>query len=652
MELLVRVGDRAAALRAYEDFATRVAAELDAEPSAETRAFADYLRSIRFADAPRLPLEKPIPPTATAGNGADAPGNEGSGRRWGRVGSAIGMLAIGSLVWFLVRTLASPFSLPLTERKKLTFSGIAMQPSLSPDGQFLAYMLDGRDSTRLIVQDLTGGPADTILAIPPWGGDKTVEWSPNGARLLVRLPGKVALIHRRGGQQEIVRAFQPGDEGHWLPDGLRVSLSNLHAGRFLIVNPQDGDSSSLRIPATHAASWAGAWSPDGRVFAVVTDTPDSVRWVIRGISLDGRMEELVSDSIELNSPQWSGKGDVLYYLRGADAIWRVKVSTRTGRTVGAPEEVETGIDALSGIVGIVHFSVSGDGRQLVYAKGERYSNIYRVAVKDSATPPRMEQLTSGTSLRWSPVVSPDGKWVSFASETKDGAELFRMPIAGGRAEQITQSARVWPGSEIAWSPDGRYIAFESVRASKCQIWIASVSSGEMRRFEHTNASIRSTDVTWAPGLQIAYENPRTYIHLVDPTTGKDEILVRDTADAWFHFPRYSPDGKEVAMLRYHEPEKSLISILRLADGTETRLPRGTYFPRAWSRDGRFIYAQLPFPTMVRLDRFATKAPETVFTAPVREMECTPDAIRPEHSFICAMFDFFSDIWTIQNFDRH
>jgi serine/threonine-protein kinase len=652
MGLLARVGDRAGALQVYDDFAGRVAAELEIEPSAETRAFADYLRSVRLGSTPSLGSDVPTPLKVTAGNGAYAPADLGPRRRWTWIGSAIGLFALATGAASLVRTVGSSFTLPVTERRKLTFNGMATQAALSPDGQFLAYLVQERDSNRLIVQDQTGGPADTIFAFAPAAVDHLIEWSPNNARLLVRLPGRVLMIHRRGGQQEIVRAFKPGDEAHWLPDGSRVSLSNLHAGRFLLVNPENGDSLSLHIAASHAASWDGSWSRDGQVFAVVTDSPDSARWVIRGVSLDGRVEPLVSDSMQLNSPRWSGDGTELYYLRGTDAIWRVPVSTRTGKTTGPPAEVETGIDALPGIVGVIHFSLSRNGHNLVYAKGERYSNIYRVTPVDSATPPRMERLTSGTALRWSPVVSPDGKWIAFAAETKDGSELFRMPIAGGRALQITEGARVWPRSEIAWSPDGQYVAFQTVRASSCQIAIANVSSGQVRRFEHTNASIRTSHLTWAPGSRIAYQIPRTYIHLLDPATGHDTLLVRDTADAWFHYPRYSPNGEEIAMVRYHEPERSLTSILRVADGSEKRLSTGLVHPRAWAADGRFIYAQAPLqPRLLRIDSRGKKAAEPIFTAPVREMECTPDPSRHEHSFICAMFDFFSDIWTIENFDR-
>src|SRR5207247_2412867 len=49
--LLDRTGERSAALRAYDDFARRLAQELELEPSVETRAMADAIRA-RIGSAP------------------------------------------------------------------------------------------------------------------------------------------------------------------------------------------------------------------------------------------------------------------------------------------------------------------------------------------------------------------------------------------------------------------------------------------------------------------------------------------------------------------------------------------------------------------------------------------------------------------------
>ena len=75
LTLLREVGDRAGALRTYDEFARRLAAELEVEPSAETEALVRELRAERGAErgAERpAPLVSVAPPAAAAEPGRDA----------------------------------------------------------------------------------------------------------------------------------------------------------------------------------------------------------------------------------------------------------------------------------------------------------------------------------------------------------------------------------------------------------------------------------------------------------------------------------------------------------------------------------------------------------------------------------------------------
>src|SRR5688500_2004212 len=159
----------------------------------------------------------------------------------------------------VVRAVSAPV-IPPTERTKLTFAGKAIQGALSRDGQFLAYVLQLGDSQRLVVQDLTGDPADTVMTYLRRPIDNLIQWSPDASRLLVRINRGAVVVHRRGGQQDSVPKFVPGDQAHWLPDGLRVSLSNIRRGRLVIVTLKTG--AELAIPVERAPSYTfdGAWS--------------------------------------------------------------------------------------------------------------------------------------------------------------------------------------------------------------------------------------------------------------------------------------------------------------------------------------------------------------------------------------------------------
>lgn len=105
-----------------------------------------------------------------------------------------------------------------------------------------------------------------------------------------------------------------------------------------------------------------------------------------------------------------------------------------------------------------------------------------------------------------PQLSPDGKWVAFTvaipdrDANRNAMNIWRIPAAGGDAEQITQSGH---DSSPRWSPDGSKLAFLSSRDGHSQIYAMSASGGDA-----TPITSISTDVDlfmWSPdGASIAY----------------------------------------------------------------------------------------------------------------------------------------------------
>ena len=105
-----------------------------------------------------------------------------------------------------------------------------------------------------------------------------------------------------------------------------------------------------------------------------------------------------------------------------------------------------------------------------------------------------------------PVVSPDGKWVMYSAMDVDldantkRNHLWVVPVAGGEAKQITNSA---PGeSRGRFSPDGKRIFFISSRDGGSQIWLQDFDSangalsGDAKRL--TNISTEADGASWSP----------------------------------------------------------------------------------------------------------------------------------------------------------
>lgn len=96
--------------------------------------------------------------------------------------------------------------------------------------------------------------------------------------------------------------------------------------------------------------------------------------------------------------------------------------------------------------------ISPDGTQIAFCyKGDLY--------KVNAQGGEAVRLTSQGSYESSPVWSPDGKQIAFASDRYGNMDVFVMPADGGSAKRLTYNS----ASEVptAFSPDGKKVYFNA-----------------------------------------------------------------------------------------------------------------------------------------------------------------------------------------------
>ena len=170
------------------------------------------------------------------------------------------------------------------------------------------------------------------------------------------------------------------------------------------------------------------------------------------------------------------------------------------------------------------FSWSPDGRSFVYHTNEDAVNFplnFDIYVMDVETH-TSRQLTFDDGKDIWPSWSPNGKWISFASNRAGTSDLYRMDTDGGNLIQLTDGQDY---DKTAWSPDSQWIAF----TSRGSLFVMDTEGGRLKQLTE---NAHSVGCTWSPdGKKIAFSS-HTDILSIDVNGRNLRQLTRINKRAW------------------------------------------------------------------------------------------------------------------------
>ncbi|MDE0684461.1 MAG: tetratricopeptide repeat protein [Candidatus Poribacteria bacterium] len=221
---------------------------------------------------------------------------------------------------------------------------------------------------------------------------------------------------------------------------------------------------------------------------------------------------------------------------------------------------------------------------------------------------------------YSPAISPDGKWVAFASNRLQNAELYLIDLTDRSLRQLTHTDEL-DEYMPAFSPDGKSIAFVTERTrggmmlppvqasgsdpSRASIYLMDIDGRNQRPLVDADGADRAP-VFSPDGQKIAFEskapiqeapstpgstenNDTLEIYVIDIDGSNKTQLTRNDVDDGH--PTWSPNGKQIAFSSMVENIYQIF-IVNAAGGAANQLTfsDASHYHPIFSPDGkRIIY---------------------------------------------------------------
>ena len=250
-------------------------------------------------------------------------------------------------------------------------------PRVSPDGTRVAVAIAGNTDTDLWVLDLARPGSRSRVT---FGGNNQFYpvWSPDGSQLAFtdsNAGTNRVLLAPADGNGQVETLLDRGERQFptsWASDGnvLAIYIDNAgETGRDLAMLPMDEDRTPVPFLVTPFQERAGAFSPDGRWLAYVSDESGQDEVYVRPVPGPGQQHTISTNGGA--EPLWSPDGRELFYRRG-NQVLVVATDTTDSFRAGGPQELFVGAYASdpSGQSHGTNYDIAPDGQRFLMVKTE------------------------------------------------------------------------------------------------------------------------------------------------------------------------------------------------------------------------------------------------------------------------------------------
>jgi Tol biopolymer transport system component len=529
-------------------------------------------------------------------------------KRW-PIFALVGLIVASGLFFFyrsLNRSRNATTVVPIIENvsRITTWSGLDTQPTLSPDGNSVAYTSNHNGSFEIYIKQLTTGGREIQLTSD---GQENFQpaWSPDGQQIAYfsKRRGGIWVVPVLGGAPKQLIEF--GSAPAWSRDGAKLAFqsdsdpdlgaSSIGSSTIWIAPAKGGTPQQItKVGNPTGAHLHPTWSPDGQRLAFATNYFTSGE--LWSVSVAGGEPNRLTHRPTANvgqSPNWrnpvggrarcpvySHDGGEIYFV-AESKVWMLPISPVNDEPVADPVTITD-----TGASFIASMSLSADGRKIAYNVQSLASNIWSVSTlpntyEASGTP---KYLTNQTNTRnTQPAFSPDGQRFAFLAYLRGGTPSLWLADADGK-NPVQISERV---NLPSWFPDGDQIAFTSNREKHWSVWAISLQSRRERLIFDIGRDIQYARLS-PDGKQIVFniaDNGIINSWIVLVSGGQPKQLTFDQELAGFAC--WSPDGKFLAF-QIKRGDDAYVMVMPSdggGDATQLTFGQGRSWPHSFSRDG-------------------------------------------------------------------
>lgn len=416
--------------------------------------------------------------------------------------------------------------------------GREMQPAFAPNDERIAFTRypEGSARPQICIAPVLGGELACIL-----DGGRDPSWSPDGSRLAF-------VLEKEDRVQVLATAKSDGTGTHviftadaiypllrhpsWSANGRSIAFER-SMGRF--------DGEIWLIPAEGGAASRMSRTVPGVFMRHPTFTPDG-QGIIYSSNQAGATDLWYHSFGRYQSSVHLTEGPSPEEWPSVSRTRRVVFSSNESRDALFVADLHTGATSrlLNHYPHIWAPSISPDDRQITFSQVD-YSGMWRiwtVPVGGGDSRP----LTSDEAPQIYSRFSRDGQWITYFTWVPGSSRIWRVPRYGGAAQPLTPVGEDAGFGDV--SPDGRTLAFAKTENGTTHIYVKPMRAGTERQL----VRISSTLPRWSPGGDwIAFSGDRGLTGGVFITRPDGTGLRRlASSGGW---PVWLPDGKRIAFLR-------------------------------------------------------------------------------------------------------